>query len=89
MNEPRLLSLKELGKDRWSRVCKRPVWVEYYAAVRVGGWAFVADQTKTYLNFQFEPLIGPGHLKKSEYNKEWRMWTDEPTEEQRKAVPWL
>ena len=42
----------------------------------------------TNYSFDFITLEGRARLLGTEYNREWRIWTDKPTDEQRKAVIW-
>lgn len=42
----------------------------------------------TNFSFDFITLEGHARLLGTAYNMEWRCWTSQPTEEQRKAVKW-
>ena len=42
----------------------------------------------TNFSFDFITLEGRARLLGTEYNREWRVWTSRPTDEQREAIPW-
>lgn len=55
---------------------KNPLWVQWASSAVKGGW--VMPHTVHDLVWRYEAI----------YNVHWALWTQKPTEEQRKAVAW-
>lgn len=78
--EPRVLNLNEIHRGM-------VVWLEQYnvpGMLLVIGGSSADDGLKCFVTEDYS-CITPYD---DDYNKYWRAWTQEPTDEQRKAVRW-
>lgn len=85
---PLVLTMDELRETKRS-----PVWFETFNGKLYTGWA-LAYEIQKGMGITGERLgvTQPnGHImwvKLEDYNKTWRCWTEEPTEQERREVLW-
>ena len=87
---------KVITQEELKQFVGRPCWFESHGTYmgKEGFWIipaifrkFSADMIMSYTSVLNE-AGGYGELGLSAYNKAWRCWTSQPTDEQRKAVKW-
>lgn len=81
---PRILTLDEITKH------DGPVYVTWQDP-ESGCWAVCPPKEDIYRFREWDTLSfsgGPVNQPKMKYGKTWRCWTQQPTKEQREAVPW-
>ena len=81
---PRLLTLDEITKH------DGPVYVTWQDP-ESGCWVVCPPKEDIYRYREWDTLSFPGgpvNQPKMKYGKTWRCWTQQPTKEQREAVPW-
>lgn len=87
--EPRIMDVSEVvTRDKGS-----VLWVEEHQGVLWNLFPLVLDVVSTHPDTGTDYLFFVAYhdLRKfecDEYNRSWRCWTDEPTDEQRKAAMW-
>lgn len=78
--EPRLLSLEEVKALVWIEIKDE---AEIIPAIRQ-----IPTDKRAHLYIGYYTENGYVTVNLKEYNRLWRAWTNEPTEEQRKTTPW-
>ncbi len=87
--EPRIMDVSEVVTRDTGSV----LWVEEHQGVLWNLFPLVLDVVSTHPDTGTDYLFFVAYhdLRKfecDEYNRSWRCWTDEPTDEQRKAAMW-